>query len=192
MSYFGVIQKNGILNYFPQAWFGYIPVSRNATADYRLLLKSILPLIITYLSFLSLRMYLMENYSAIRERFLHSKIFFGNGESGGSKIQGESLWTWFTDRVYIKNPVEQSSYTWLKNFFKRDKAVKLNMLPMIMIPVGLAVFALATGQLPSPFGFSFSESHPAFHISIPISVFVVITTAMLGIKITSNPSASWV
>jgi hypothetical protein len=191
LSYFGVIQKNGILQYFPQAWFGYIPVSRNTTADYRMLLKSVLPLVITYLSFLSLKMYLMENYTVIRERFLHSKVLFGNTESGRNKFQSESLWTMFTDRVYIKNPVEQASFTWLKSFFKRDKAVKLNLLPMIMIPVGLAVFALATGQLPTPFG-NFLESHTAFHISIPISVLVVNTTAILGIKITSNPSASWV
>lgn len=192
LSYFDVIQKNGILQYFPQAWFGYIPVSRNTTADYRILLKSILPLVISYLSFLSLKMYLMENYSSMRERFLHSKVLFGNTETEGNKFQSESLWTRFTDRIYVKNPVEQASFTWLKNFFKRDKAVKLNLLPMIMIPVGLAVFALATGQLPPPFGNSLLESRSAFHISIPISVLVVITVAILGIKISSNPSASWI
>ena len=192
LSYFGVIQKNGILQYFPQAWYGLIPVSRNVTADYRLLIKATLPLILTYLSHLSLKMYLSENYGTIRERFMRSKIFYGDTQSTKDIIRGDSLWTRFIDTVYIKNPAEQSSYTWLKNFFKRDKAVKLNLLPMIMIPAGLAVFALVTNQLPPPFSNPLLGSYAAFHISIPISVLVVITTAMLGIKITSNPSASWV
>ena len=192
LSYFGVIQKNGILQYFPQSWYGLIPVSQNVTADYRLLIKATLPLILTYLSYLSLKMYLSENYGTIRERFMHSKIFYGDTGSGEYKLQSDGLWTWFIDRMYIKNPAEQSSYTWLKNFFKRDKAVKLNLLPMMMIPVGLALFALLTGQLPPPFNNPFFESNAAFHISVPISVLVVITTAMLGMKITSNPSAAWV
>jgi len=192
LSYFGVIQRNGILQYFPQSWYGLIPVSQNVTADYRLLIKATLPLILTYLSYLSLKMYLSENYGTIRERFMHSKIFYGDTKSGEYNLQSDGLWTWFIDRVYIKNPAEQSSYTWLKNFFKRDKAVKLNLLPMIVIPVGLALFALLTGQLPPPFNNPFFESNAAFHISVPISVLVVITTAMLGMKITSNPSASWV
>lgn len=192
LSYFVVIQKNGILQYFPQAWYGLIPVSRNVTADYRLLIKATLPLVLTYLSYLSLKMYLSENYGTIRERFMHSKIFFEDAQSENYIIRGNGLWGKFIDKIYIKNPVEQSSYTWLKNFFKRDKAVKLNLLLMIMIPSGLAVFALVTGQLPPPFGNDFFGQPDAFHISIPISVLVVITTAMLGIKITSNPSASWV
>jgi hypothetical protein len=195
ISYFEVMLNNGALQYFPQAWYSFIPVSQNVSIDYRMLVKSILPIFLTYFSFLSLKLYLSENYSSIRERFSYSGIFAYDKRSGNSQSYLAGLRNNFIENLYIKNKAEQASYTLLKNFFRRDKAVKLNLLPMIMIPVGLAIFALLTNQLPPPFGIFFLDppgSSLTFHISIMLAVFMVINTSLLGIRVTSNPAASWI
>ena len=191
-SYFEIIQKNGLIQYFPQAWFGFIPVRQNFALDFRLLVKAILPVFITYLGYLSLKIYLSENYGKIREKLFYSRVINDEGTKKSKKNLLLRIWNGFTDKLYIRNKIEQSSFTLLKSFFKREKAVKLNILPMIMIPAGLALFALVTNQLPPPFWKAYFSTKPAFHISILLSVFVVINTSMLGIKVTSNSSASWI
>jgi hypothetical protein len=192
VSYFEVMLNNGTLQYFPQAWYSFIPVSQNVSVDYKMLVKSILPIFLTYFSFLSLKLYLTENYGELRERFSYSGIFTNGKAQADKRFYLTGIWNTFIENIYIKNKIEQSSFTLLKSFFRRDKAVKLNLLPMIMIPLGLAIFAMLTNQLPPPFGAFFLESKPAFHISIMLAVFMVINTSLLGIKITGNPEASWV
>ncbi len=192
VSYFEIIQTNGLIQYFPQAWFGFIPLKQNFAIDFRLLIKAVLPFFITYFGYLSLKMYLSDNYGKIRERLLYSKVIYDDGNLRSRKsflIKGLSG---FTDNLYIRNKIEQSSFTLLKSFFRREKAVKLNILPMIMIPAGLALFALITDQLPPPFWKAYYSIKPAFHISIMLAVFVVINTSILSIKVTSNSAASWI
>ena len=192
VSYFEIIQTNGLIQYFPQAWFGFIPLRQNFAVDFRLLIKAILPLFTAYFGYLSLRIYLSENYGKIRERLLYSGVIYDERNLRRRKSFLLKAWNSFTDRFYIRNKVEQSSFTLLKSFFRRDKAVKLNILPMIMIPAGLALFAVFTDQLPPPFWKAYYSTKPAFHISILLSVFVVINTSMLGIKVTGNSAASWI
>ncbi len=191
ISYFEVIQKNGLIQYFPQAWYGFIAVRQNFALDFRLLVKAVLPVFVTGFSYFSLRMYLSENYSAIRENLLNSRVIPGKYPGKKTSVL-KKAWKAFTDKLYVRNMTEQSSFTMLQSFFRRDKAVKLNILPMIMIPAGLAIFALISNQLPPPFWKAYYSSRPAFHISIMLSVFVVINTSMLGIKVTSNSAASWI
>lgn len=192
ISYFEVIQRNGLIQYFPQAWFGFIPVRQNFYFDFRLLVKAILPVFISYFAYLSLKIYLAENYGKIRERVYHSRIFFNESKAASGRFSLANAWNSFIEKFYIRNKIEQSSFTLLKIFFKREKAVKLNILPMIMIPVGLALFALVTEQLLPPFWKMDFGRKLAFHISIMLSLFLVITASMQGIKITANPAASWI
>lgn len=192
LSYFEIFKKNGLIQYFPQAWFGFIPVRQNFAVDFRLLIKAILPLFISYFSYLSIKIYLSENYSIIREKLLYSKVIYDAAYRGSRKSFLVKAWDSLIGSVYIRNKTEQASFTLLKSFFRREKAVKLNILPMIMIPAGLAIFALITNQLPPPFWKAYYMAKPAFHISIMLSVFVVIITSVLGIKITGNAQASWI
>lgn len=192
VSYFEIIQKNGIIQYFPQAWFGLIPVRQNFAVDFRLLVKVILPLFISFFGYLSLRMYLSENYGKIKEKLLYSKTIYDEGYLRRRNSIIKKVWNFIINKLYIRNKIEQSSFTLLKSFFRREKAVKLNILPMIMIPAGLAIFALITDQLPPPFWKAYYSSKPAFHISIILSVFIVVNTSILGIKITGNSAASWI
>jgi hypothetical protein len=192
VSYFEIIQKNDLIQFFPQAWFGLIPVRQNFAVDFRLLVKVILPLFISYFSYLSLRMYLAENYGKIRERLMYSKVIYSDKDLQLKISFIKRVWNAFTDRIYIRNKTEQSSFSLLKSFLRRDKAVKLNILPMIMIPAGLALFALITDQLPPPFWKAYYSAKPAFHISIILSVFVVVNTSILGIKVIGSPAAAWI
>ncbi len=170
VSYFDLMEKSGVLQYFPQTWFGFIPVSRNISVDYRLLLKSLLPLVITYLSFISLKLYLAENYGSIRERFMLSRIFFTNESNEKREFILFEIWNRFIEKIYIKNKLEQSSYTLLKSFFSREKAVKLNLIPMIILPAGLGLFALVTNQLAPPFGVSVLSIKGSMHFAILLTV----------------------
>lgn len=192
VSYFEVIQKNGLLQYFPQAWFGFVPVRQNFALDFRLLVKAILPIFVSYFAYLSLKIYLAENYGIIRERLLYSKVSYDTGYLRDRKFFITKAWNSFISNLYIRNRSEQASFTLLRSFFRREKAVKLNILPMIVIPAGLALFALVTDQLPPPFWKAYYSTRPAFHISIMLSVFVVINTSVSGIKVTGNSSASWI
>lgn len=192
VSYIDLMDRNGLLHYFPMAWYGYIPVSRNITADYRLLLRSFLPVVITYLSYISLKFYLAENYRSIRERFMLSKIFFTADEGVDRKFFLTELWNSAAEKIYVKNRLERSSFALMRSFLKREKAVKLNIFSMMLIPAGLTIFAVVTNQLPPPFGGSLLEKYSALYFSIFLCVFVVINAAVLGIKITGSPAASWI
>jgi hypothetical protein len=190
ISYIDLVEKSGALQYFPQAWFSFIPVSRNITIDYRMLVKSLLPLVITYLSFISLKLYLAENLGSIRERVILSGIFFSG--SGKKKFFMFEIWNSFIEKIYIRNKLEQSSYTMLKRFFSRDKAVKLSIIPMMLLPAGLAIFAIVTNQLPRPFGNSVIPVNGSMHIAIFLTMLMIVNISLMGIKITGNPSASWI
>lgn len=192
VSYFDLMERNGLLHYFPQAWYGYIPISRNITSDYRLLLRSLLPVTVTFLSYISLKLYLAENYGSIRERFALSKIFFTGEKDSNRRFSISALWNRAAEKIYVKNQLERSSFALLRSFLKREKAVKLNIFPLMLIPAGLTIFAVVTNQLPPPFGGSLTEKYSALHFSILLCVFVVINASVLGIKITSSPAASWI
>ncbi|RPI13099.1 MAG: hypothetical protein EHM58_19110 [Ignavibacteriae bacterium] len=186
------IQKNGLIDYFPQAWFAFLPAThRNAVFDISIILKTILPVVVCFLSYLTLKYYLLENYSLIREKIIYSRGFKGENPSK-KKIFLFELAGKIIGRIYIRDHSEQSSYTLMRNLFKRDKAVRLNILPMIVIPCGLALFAYITNQLPVPFSSNYFNTKPVFHISILLSVLVVLNTGILGLKVTSYTGVSWI
>src|SRR5205085_3604200 len=95
-------------------------------------------------------------------------------------------------KIYLRNHLEKSSFGLMQSMFRQDKTVKISIIPMIVIPAGLAVFALITNQLPPPFDRNYFEIRPVFHISILLSVLVVLNTGILGVKVTNYPSASWI
>lgn len=191
-SYFEVMQKNNFLLFFPQSWFGFIPVKKDAALDYHLLLKALLPVLVCYLSYLSLKYYLEENYKHIREKYLYSRMLSteqyvnNRGISVFDRIANLFL------SAYLRNHIEEASFSLMRSSFKKDKTVRLNIFPMIAIPVGLAVFALITDQLRSPFVQNYLGTRPVFHITIFVSVLIVLNTAALGIKVTNYPGTSWV
>lgn len=190
-AYVNALKANGIIDLFPHAWYAFLTTRNNYLLEWSLLLKLFLPVIICSASYFSLKMYLTENYSVIREKFLNSRVMENNskGRSGFFLFQmiGD-----FIRNVYLRNNSERSSFGLIKALYKSDKTVRLAILPMIIIPAGLAVFALITGQLPPPFSKNYFETKPVFHISILLCVLVVLNTAILGVKITNYPGVTWV
>ncbi len=191
-TYFASLQAKGILDYFPQTWYAVLPAKNNYILNSALILKFLLPLAICYMSYLSLKMYLAENYSRIREKFVYSQI--GESENGtqGKRFFILQMASDFIQRIYLRNNLERSSYGLIKSLYRNDKTVRLSILPMIIIPVGLSLFALMTNQLPPPFKESYFAAGPVFHISIMLCVIVVLNTAIIGVKVTNFPGTSWV
>lgn len=190
-SYINSLQAKGLIDYFPQSWYALLPARNNYLPDLALMLKLLLPVFICYMSYYSLKMYLDENYSNIREKFLSSKAS-GYDKSAKKRFIIFSMVSDFIQNVYLRNHLERSSFGLIRSLYKADKTVKLAIIPMIIIPVGLAVFALITNQLPSPFDKNYYESKPVMHISILLCILVVLNTAIIGVRVTNFPGVSWV
>ena len=190
-DYLSVLQKNKIIDYLPHAWYALLPARNNFAPGFALMLKAFLPVIICFLSYYSLLLYLTDSYGSIKEKFLNSRIFETHADENPRFFASRML-SDFVQNVYLKNNTERSSYGLMRSMYKKDKAVKLAIIPMIIIPAGLAIFALITNQLPSPIGKNYMELNPAFHISILLCVLVVLNTAMFNLKVTAYRGASWI
>ena len=191
-SYFGSLMERGYDQYFPQSWFAFIASRQKASLDYRVLLKLILPVVICYLSYQSLKYYLVANYWRIREQFLKSGAISPRTVASGRRfILAKYYNIWFKDH-YLKNKKEDSSYSLVRSMFLRDRIVRLNIIPMIAVPIGLTIFALLTNQLPPPFGRHYNLLHPVFHLSIFLTVLMAVNTAVIGIRVINDSEASWV
>lgn len=188
---FDTMQKNGLINYFPHAWFAFIPAKIKTLYDFKIAVKLILPLFVTYLSYLTLKYYLIENYSLIREKFMYSRGFSVSKDTSAGFFIFSPLGR-LINKIYLRGNAEESSFNLMKSLFKRDKTVRLNILPMIIIPAGLALFAFLTNQLPIPFSSNYFDTKPVFHISILLSVLVVLNTGILGLKVTNYTGVSWI
>ncbi len=191
VNYLHLLEKKNLTDFFPQSWYAFLSARIQYEFGIALLFKISLPLVIFYLSYLSLRMYLEENLDVIKEKIFYAGYSPGSGLAGYER-QGSGAFGGLIESVYLRNRAERSSFGLMKSMFRQDKAMKLNIIPMIIIPGGLAIFALLTNQLPPPFESGFFVLRPVFHISIMLSVLVVLNTAVLGMKITNHPGASWV
>jgi hypothetical protein len=191
-GYLHSLMAKGIIDYLPQSWYALIAARNNYVPDLGLLLKLMLPLFICYMSYFTLKIYLTENYSYIREKFLSSKYF----ETGSAKEKTGffpfRMFSDFVQNIYLRNNLERSSFGLIRSLYKTDKTVKLAIVPMVIIPLGLAIFALITNQLPAPFTKNYFDTKPVFHISILLCVLVVLNTAILAVKVTNYPGVSWV
>jgi hypothetical protein len=127
----------------------------------------------------------------IREKFTDSKMLL---QETGSKQRFFvlNIISDLIQNIYLRNNSERSSYGLLRSMYLRDKSVRLSVVPMIIIPAGLALFALITDQLPPPFIKGYFDIKPVFHISLLLCVLVVLNTAMLAVKVSGNSEASWV
>lgn len=191
-SYVNILKTKGIIDFFPQSWFAFLNTRSNYVPDLALIMKLLLPLVIFFASYYSLKMYLMENYPIIRDKFMSSGVIEldpGAGKSGFFLLR---LTSDLIRNFYLRNNMERSSYGLIKSLYRKDKAVRLAILPMIIIPVGLAVFALITDQLPPPFTRSYFALKPVFHISIILCLLVVLNTAIIGVRVTNYPGVSWI
>src|SRR4030095_16383151 len=191
-SYMLAFQNNRIIDYFPQSWYAFLASKNHYVLDIQFILKLFLPLFICLMSYFSLKMYLVQNYSYIREKFQNSRIIEGAAIGGKQRFLIFRMLSGFIQNVYLRNNLERSSYGLIRSLFRTDKTVRLAILPMIIIPIGLALFALVTNQLPEPFGRNYFVIKPVFHISILLCILVVLNTAMLGIKVTNYPGVSWI
>ena len=190
-SYMSVLISKGVINYLPPGWFAFLAAREQYVVEWSLILKIVLPIAICFLSYISLNMYLHENYGAIKERFLNSKIL----EAAPSGKKRFFLFEWgseFVNNIYLRSATERSSYGLINTLYAKDKTVRLAILPMVIIPIGLALFALFTNQLPPPMARSYFETKPVFHISLLLAVLVVLNTAIIGVKVTNFSGAAWV
>ncbi|MEO8512089.1 MAG: hypothetical protein ABI543_00885 [Ignavibacteria bacterium] len=190
-GYITSLQSKGLINFFPQAWFAFLTTRNQYLLEFGLIAKLILPLFITILSYYSLKMYLDANYEFIRDKFVNSKII-SRGEKGKKRFFIFTMISDLIQNVYLRNNTERSSFGLIRSLFYKDKTVRLAILPMIIIPIGLAVFALVTNQLPAPFDRSYFEIKPVFHISLMLCVLVVLNTAIIGTKVTNFPGVAWI
>ena len=191
-SYISVLTGKGIIDFLPQAWFAFLSTRNTYILDIALILKLFLPFVICIASYFSLKMYLTDAYPVIRDKFIDSRIFDASSSAAGRKrFFLFEMVTDFIRKVYLRNNRERSSYGFISAMFHKDKTVRLAILPMLIIPAGLGLFALFTSQLPYPFTPDFAGTKPVFHISILLCVFVVINSAVLGVKISNFPGASW-
>jgi hypothetical protein len=192
-AYFNTVFEKRYTQFFPQSWFGYIPAKQSTPVNYTVLLRIVLPVLICYTSYLSLKYYLMENYGSIRERFFHTRVYYFDYSSDKLKSSGlGGLLSRIVSSYYLCNDIERSSFGFLQSMFLRDRMVRLNILPMAAVPIGLTIFAIFTNQLPPPFGYVFFDVNPVFHISIFISVLMAVNAAVRGIKATNETDAAWV
>ncbi|MGH2575157.1 MAG: hypothetical protein ACRDFC_05585 [Ignavibacteria bacterium] len=191
--FFNVIDEDYLRSFFPQSWFAFLAVKQKYLFNYKYVLKLVLPFFICYMSYLSFKLYMLEHYKGIRERFMYSRVIYNSGIPFGSEpgIISKALKN-FIEQVYLRNIQEHSSFKLMQSFFKRDKAVRINILSMIIIPTGLALFALFTNQLPSPFAKNYFDVKPVFHVSILLSMLIVINACIVGMKVSSYAGASWV
>jgi len=190
-GYIASLQQKGIIDYFPPAWFAFLTTRNQYLLEAGLIVKLIMPLLITIFSYLSLKMYLDENYVHIRDKFLNSRII----SSAGTEKKRFFIFAMISDliqNVYLRNNTERSSYGLISALYYKDKTVRLAILPMIIIPLGLGIFALITNQLPPPFDANYFDIKPVFHISLLLSLLVVLNTAIIGVKVTNYSGASWV
>ena len=191
VNYLHLLEKKNLTDLFPQSWYAFLSARTQYEFGVALLFKISLPFLIFYLSYLSLKMYLEENLDIIKEKIFYAGYSPGS-ETGGDDESSPAAFAGLIESVYLRNRAERSSFGLMKSMFRQDKAMKLNIIPMIIIPAGLAIFALLTNQLPPPFEAGYFMIRPVFHISILLSVLVVLNTAVLGMKITNHPGASWV
>ncbi len=191
-SYMDFINNRDIKDYFPPAWFGFIPARHRFIPDTNYIAKIILPFVIVLMSFISLRMYLIECYSSIREKFVLSKVFYHETNVKSRTLFLSKIFYNILHTIYLRNDKENASFSLMRSLYKRDKTVRLSIFPMIVIPLGLAIFAFITNQLPSPFYGDYFASKAVFHISILLSVLVVLNTGILGIKVTNDTGVSWI
>jgi len=191
-TYQKLLFNEDFTKFFPQAWFAFIPAKQSQIFDYRVLVKTALPVFITYMSILSLKLYLIENYGSIREKYLQSRVLFSNENISEKRITLIDLIGNLAQKIYIRNHIELSAFGLMQNHLKRDNALRVGIIPMFIIPTALALFAIFTDRLPSPFGIAYFGLNPVFHISIFLAVLIVINTAVLSAKLTGSRDASWV
>jgi hypothetical protein len=191
-NYMYMMKSRDFFNILPPGWFGFIPARHTYIADPIFVMKMLMPFILVYFSYLSLKMYLLQFYSIIRERNMMSGMFHEQPRSGTGRFLGKRRFFNLIDIIYIRNNYERASFSFMRSLYKRDKTVRLSILPMIVIPAGLAIFAFITNQIPSPFSFNYFETKPIFHISILVSVLVVLNTGIRGTKVTNYVDAAWV
>lgn len=185
------LQSKNLINFFPQSWFAFLTAKAQYQFELALILKIILPVVIVIASFYSLKLYLEENILSIQNKFLNVKAI----EKENYSIKNNFFVLFINNFIYknyLRNNSERASYLLLSKLNKKDKNVKLAFLPMILIPIGLAFFALITNQLPNPFSNNYFEQKPVFHISILISILVVLNASFISLKITSYPGVSWI
>ena len=190
-GYIAALQTKGYIDYFPQAWFAFLVTRNQYLLEPALIIKLTAPLLITIFSYYSLKLYLLENYGHIRDKFINSRIL-GDGAQAKQPFFIFAMVRDFIHNVYLRNNTERSSFGLIRSLFYKDKTVRLAIVPMIIIPLGLAIFALITKQLPPPFDRNYFELKPVFHISLMLCVLVVLNTAIIGVKITNYPGVSWI
>jgi ABC-2 type transport system permease protein len=190
-----VLSNPEITKYFPQSWFAYMSTKQNYLYSYKVVLKFVLPSLLVFFSNISLRVYLNDNYSSIKERFLKSISLKTNNINfieAEDKNLSPGLISNFINKYYLRNSIERSSYFLMSRMFKNEKSVRMNIIAMGLIPVGLTIFAYFTNQLPSPFHTNFMDIKPVFHISIMLALLVAVHTCTSGLKISNFYEASWI
>ena len=189
-TFAGILNVDVLKNYLPSGWYGFIPARHKFIPDVNFIAKTVLPFLIALFSYYSLRTYLMESYPVIRERYLLSRVMYSG--RGAEKSPGQGFINGLIQKVYLKNHTESSSYNLMKSMYRSDKAVRLSILPMLVVPAALGIFAFITDQLSSPFSNDFFSTKPVFHVSILISVLVILNMGILGTRVTNYAGASWV
>lgn len=184
-----------ITKYFPQSWFAYLTAKQNYFYSYKVILKFILPFVVVYLSYISLKIYLHDNYSVIKERFLRTMFVDANYKpliDTDNKNLSSGIFSNLINKFYLGNSGERASFFLMKRLFKSEKSVRMNIIAMGLIPVGLIFFAYFTDQLPQLFQKNFFEVKPVFHISILIAFLVAVHTCNSGLKTSNFYEASWI
>ncbi|MFI5145181.1 MAG: hypothetical protein ACHQJ4_06245, partial [Ignavibacteria bacterium] len=189
-TFAGIFNVDVLKNYLPPGWYGFIPARHKFIPDVNFIAKTILPFLIALFSYYSLRTYLMVSYPVIREKYLISRVIY-SGKSAEKSVQ-PGLINRLVQKVYLGNFTESSSYNLMKSMYRRDKSVRLSILPMLVVPAALGIFAFITNQLSSPFSSDFFSTKPVFHVSILISVLVILNMGILGTRVTNFPGASWI
>lgn len=193
-EYITFLQKNSLLNFLPPAWFAFLCDRSNYPFGIGLLGKIILPVVVTFMSIFTLKLYLRDNISLIKERVLNfsDRIEPSTNDNFKSPPAERAGKKSFLTEYYLKDNNELAAYGLMKNLYRSDKSVKLNFLPLMLIPVGLALFGLLTNQLQSPFASSYFGTKPVFHIALLITILVVLNTSLAGSKLSNQFKAAWI
>lgn len=184
------LNENRLTDFLPSFWFAFSLSTEKYVQNFAYFMKITLPYLIFFFSYLSLRNYLMQNYPVIADNlksgYIKRKTDYIS-ESGISRLIYEYL-----VKIYLVKSKERASYRFMRSMLMRDKTLRSSVYLVMILPAGLAFFGLMTNQLPELFNQNYLQLKPVFHISILFSVMVVLNTALLGIRSSDTPEASWI
>ncbi|NOY05777.1 MAG: hypothetical protein GXO82_03960 [Chlorobi bacterium] len=168
---------------FPPAWFTGLYFSIQG---------------VNYFSAQNASVIILAVSTAIILLLLHSRFVYypkpetaRRGPSDSSNIDTD----WFYKLLAVFAPRTyggKAGYDMFQQSLYRDTALRVRLIPVILLPVAVAMYGLFSHQLDSPFHQRILESDTAVHISVLVFFLFVARNAVLTTMYTRHNEATWI